>query len=422
MEVQDIMSDLDSESQRVPPWQATPSQVLGSEGELDFTKDLLGPSAFDGLNALANGGMDAQGHAAVRDIARSRVEAADDEMNKHLTEQDKMIKELIDEGETFELRCAIGQKFSRTDGKGEAYKALKGQVAKQQFREEWLAKQWSQVQEKLEYKKQSMKRYTVKGTLVPFCKIVEREGGPNDPAAVRASMLYGSKALKLGPPWIGYNSMTERVEFLQIEKSQEDIFQEAWCIAKEGLKATPQNAAAAAAIATAPQEAEEAVGESPEKHTRPKEKAKAQAGEKNKGEPVKQDTPSKKPKVVANQGELNKALTQAFRTKAKLASASSTLQAMLLKIPNDASWQWANNQVNVQRGQDLMQEVMQLQEGLFAAELMTSESTKDLKANYKADNFLNQVLTFNECAGKLAVSLEQEVRALKAMHSARTKI
>eukprot|EP00969_Alexandrium_andersonii_P098078 4330330-Alexandrium_andersonii.AAC.1 len=71
-----------------------------------------------------------------------------------------------------------------------------------------------------------------------FKRVLELEGG-----RPRAATLYCSKCLKMGKPWILYNTMTERVDFLYIEKSQVELMETAWgSFLTEGSEAGPEKA------------------------------------------------------------------------------------------------------------------------------------------------------------------------------------
>lgn len=67
-----------------------------------------------------------------------------------------------------------------------------------------------------------------KGEYTCFSNIVRYEGGKEDPAAVIAASNYCKKAIALGPPWVKWNNMTERMEILYVKDGVRDTFRKAW--------------------------------------------------------------------------------------------------------------------------------------------------------------------------------------------------
>eukprot|EP00973_Karenia_brevis_P061920 8612743-Karenia_brevis.AAC.1 len=63
--------------------------------------------------------------------------------------------------------------------------------------------------------------------LLPF-KILEEEGGKDDPEAIAGSKLIMSKCAQMGAPWIWTNPQNERVHFLKFDRSTEDLFKKSW--------------------------------------------------------------------------------------------------------------------------------------------------------------------------------------------------
>ena len=157
----------------------------------------------------------------------------------------------------FDLKCAIGQTFSNTAGKTAEYKALKGTIGSRQkqaqFRIDWAAKK---LQECIEQKShsQSWRRVDVaKGVYRPFSMIWKKEGG--DRSAWTGALKLVAKSIKMGGSWVRKNEQTERWEFLHMQHSTSDIFEEAWSKCRTWSSSSGElggaNVAAATAIAGA---------------------------------------------------------------------------------------------------------------------------------------------------------------------------
>eukprot|EP00969_Alexandrium_andersonii_P118275 5230970-Alexandrium_andersonii.AAC.1 len=137
--------------------------------------------------------------------AKARAERTNSEFARDLTNKELELKKAFDSGVT-SSRGAVGQSFGRSPAaKSPEYLKLSSYADKQAFRQAWVAKQWAAVVEK----RQKVKRYSqvdsTRGVYMCFKRVLELEGG-----CPRAATLYCSKCLKMGKPWILYNTMTER--------------------------------------------------------------------------------------------------------------------------------------------------------------------------------------------------------------------
>ena len=66
------------------------------------------------------------------------------------------------------------------------------------------------------------------GTYMPMSRIYQMEGGADDPNAWRIAQLYAAKCVQMGPPWSLWNPMTERTDYLYLEKSWSENLSECW--------------------------------------------------------------------------------------------------------------------------------------------------------------------------------------------------
>ena len=66
------------------------------------------------------------------------------------------------------------------------------------------------------------------GVHYPFEIIVKKKGGFKSKSVVKAACTRVMKCIVMGPPFIEYNEMSERVEFLFVRKRNMDVFEKQW--------------------------------------------------------------------------------------------------------------------------------------------------------------------------------------------------
>ena len=127
-----------------------------------------------------------------------------------------------------DVRSKWGQRFARSSAAHlSEYKQMTTN-AKQAYRKEWAKVRLQEVQQKKEYVESYQRVDSSTGTYVPFFILWKREGGAKDPGALAASVRHAKKALRMGPPWVTKNRMTERIEFLHLERSVAETFSKCW--------------------------------------------------------------------------------------------------------------------------------------------------------------------------------------------------
>ena len=82
------------------------------------------------------------------------------------------------------------------------------------------------------------------GTLRSFSRIVQEEGGYQDPGNLIAARNYCMKRLQLGSDWYEFDSFTKRLNFNYIEKGSRETMRNAWQIQKKGVVAPSAPASA----------------------------------------------------------------------------------------------------------------------------------------------------------------------------------
>lgn len=128
------------------------------------------------------------------------------------------------------LRSKWGLRFSRSalGGKSPNYSGTREEKAR--FREEWVKSQFEHA--KLERTRKTEYRHIdkKKGTYRPFSMIWKKQGGNLDPTALQAAKNIASACIKMGGAWVQYNTMSKRVEYLDLERGFETEFEKSWAL------------------------------------------------------------------------------------------------------------------------------------------------------------------------------------------------
>ena len=96
---------------------------------------------------------------------------------------------------------------------------LVGREAQAKFRASWAAKEVEKVRTSSSKCTSWSTVDHTHGTYLSFGAIVLKEGGWQDPSAIMAAARYCRKAQLMSGGWQLWNSMTDRFDFLYIEKS-----------------------------------------------------------------------------------------------------------------------------------------------------------------------------------------------------------
>ena len=145
----------------------------------------------------------------------------------------------IDLNGVFPTRGAVGSKWNKAKSSdpalAKAYADLgKGYDAQREFRAQWVKKLYQETRERRIRTTTLSETVESRGVYEPFAVIVAKEGG--DAAGRQAALNYTVACLrfhqagrKCGPqPWLCYNQMTRRMEFLYVKKEFKQSFMESW--------------------------------------------------------------------------------------------------------------------------------------------------------------------------------------------------
>lgn len=181
--------------------------------------------------------------------------------------------------------------------------------------------------------------------------------------AVARAGRYATKCIKMGGKWTTTNSMTEAMEFLEIQRSSVETFERSWSQFKQEMKVGKQAPVENADKGRSTQDRSVARSRSPRTSA-----AEAKA------------KPASKPKPDA---KLQENLMMADKLKKFYHETTSLAHSLVARIESgDDTWSWANNDGNVG---NLRLALSTLQDRLsdFDKEYLIAES-KDLKTKYGA--------------------------------------
>ena len=183
--------------------------------------------------------VDDDPNLALYEALKQQMETQPDDqaMNAHqwdnggLTKDErKMLQELEASGAFFDLRGLIGNRFARDPegGLDPKYKATKGRDAKAAMRQEWHEKQKKNIKDKALRSKTFRKKEISNGHYHSFGWYVREEGGT--PQAYREVLKFSKKCVQMGKPWIKWNGMWERIDYLDITEGFSEEFENSWSL------------------------------------------------------------------------------------------------------------------------------------------------------------------------------------------------
>ncbi len=190
------------------------------------------------------------------------VVASDSNDDSEASELEQAFKAALTEG-SFDMRGRLGQLWAKTKARDSdlkrRYEAVGGGYQGQRaFRQRWAAARLEEL--KLDRTRQSISSTSDAsyGEYVPFAILVKKEGG--DEASFCAARTYALTCLEKNAqgataqkrPWVAFNPMTRRCEFLYMRRSFTQKVTDQWIM---GYTAVPDEGAAAARTPTSKKKA-----------------------------------------------------------------------------------------------------------------------------------------------------------------------
>ena len=233
-----------------------------------------------------------------------------------------------------DVRSKWGQRFARSSAADlSEYKQMTTN-AKQAYRKESAKVRLQEVQQKKEYVESYQRVDSSTGTYVPFFIFWKREGGAKDPGALAASVRHAKKALRMGPPWVTKNRMTDRIEFLHLERSVAETFSKCWSmyeiqIANKNNHIKGNESKKENELTTSIEENFSTFGE-----------AKKQCTEETWEEKVGEGTRQKDSKRARLKTPIETLLMEAIELKKLISTSSISAKNMLDNIQHDEGWKF----------------------------------------------------------------------------------
>ena len=133
----------------------------------------------------------------------------------------RIVQAFKKDGGDFKMNSTTGKQFAREHEKGEKkeelLKAAATPESKEAFRKKWLAAQYSAVIKKKRFTKSWCRIDTEKGRCMSLLTIAQEYGGAEYGSARRAAERYCTKCIRMAGPWVRFNGMTDRVDFLYLK-------------------------------------------------------------------------------------------------------------------------------------------------------------------------------------------------------------
>ena len=132
-----------------------------------------------------------------------------------ITDYEKQLDAAIENGGV-DPHSALGQKhFYRSSVAG--YKECKGNAAKAKFRLDWCKMEKKKFVKQRQEQREHEDEDVASGSWESFDKIVEFEGGANNPDNIAAAKHYCSQCIALGGKWAKYDKWRKRTYFLYLK-------------------------------------------------------------------------------------------------------------------------------------------------------------------------------------------------------------
>ena len=407
------------------------------------------PLSIDGQNGDANtlaaaprAAVDGGGAAAVATIAAALGSAADTSEQDMLlndafakvkhpeepptTQLEEAFRAALSEAH-IDVRSAVGQRFQREHRPGtpghEALKAARGHEAKAAFRREWAEGKYEELRKTRTYKESYCRVDVTQGSYLSLSRIIAKEGGANPTLAdVAAAHRHVAKCVVMAGPWVRYNPMAERIDFLYMEFKSQDTLERCWSRYEEhhtgGALALEGTAVAASSDASpAAKAAPTAAAAGEDKHvegTLKKRSTVRSAG--RSGAVATAASPREEgldPKTKKVRKEIDVLFNKAMRVKEVYHKTVGNARSMLRNIRESAAWSWANTAETIEALEGPLKHLEQLPE--FHANLLAREG-KDIKAEHTEAALHVQLVAFLEIEGTVS-SLALSIKKLNAMHS-----
>jgi hypothetical protein len=306
-------------------------------------------------------------------------------------------------------RSSLGVAFARhpKGGLSQGYKECTTNTERLAFRNHW-AEDRLQVLKETRFKLVTDTKAEIeKGSYFPFDIIVDKEGGPNRPNAVKAAILYCQACIKMSAHWTMFNSMTQRLEYLYMKKSFINTFQTAWRVHQEMTDVKGKTDVSVIGAGGSGGGGADTTGEIKLTGAQKRKLVKHNGEAGNDG-----DASEKKAKKP-----LDSALADARKVKTEYDTVHSNYHTLMSMATTAAEWTTWCSESTLKLVQDAFG-ALQRARSNFAGDFWVMEP-KDLKSKYSASDLEREAKVMAHELRLLIQILEMEVRSLQGMHKAR---
>jgi hypothetical protein len=283
-----------------------------------------------------------------------------------MTLQEKRLRTAIDSG-IFDMTGVLGKAWNiakkQNIGLAADYLAVgKSYNAQREFRLKWCKMELAKIDTtQTEIEENGQSEYS-QGDYLPFDVIVDREGGPQRAASVKAALHYVMACQRFfkqnhmagSKHFCEYNVMTHRWEFLFLRKGYRENFTKLWKIETRSFSST-EVVSEASGSGALDEGAAKANGKAPAAPAPPvaTPPAKQLATPKAKGKGQKrkhgEEDPTESPEQFAKKAQ-KKEMDIGFRKfallRTRMTSSSSTASDICGYISRDRKWSWAKGDAN----------------------------------------------------------------------------
>ena len=216
------------------------------------------------------------------------------------------------------------------------------------------------------------------------------------PLRLAAARKHALKCIQMGPPWISKNPMTERIEYMHMERSVTEIFSQAWSLYEEHME-TKKAELPAPSRASTGSGSRKGVAEPPT--------------------PESSGKPNKPTKQARVKTPLESSMNDAAQLSKSMAAAVSSANLILDAVKSDSEWKWADNEPTLSPLKSTLAN-LQMSMTPFGRKLGSSDM-KEVRKGFSNDNDFKDALDQYKVDMHGVVSeAAKAVKRLMAMHKA----
>ena len=266
----------------------------------------------------------------------------------------KALQEAIEKGNV-DMKSSLGNKFyqelSKDDAAKAQYAGMKRDEAKQ-YRLKWANEAMQSYEARREVVTSWGRTTTHKYKYRTLGRLICDLGGWGDASAVKGACTAACKCLALGAPYVAKHPQTEMLEFVVVEMSWQEEFQQKWTELKTRMGALGDNSAAASEQTPIEKEAKPLQQQKKRKSEEQHEKDEKVSKDDGDQSMEKEEKKGKKPKPNDDDPKTPKEhsinLKKSLKLKQELTSASHKAHQLIATIDTDPKWQWARSEKKLQ--------------------------------------------------------------------------